>query len=542
MPKKIMSTIDGAPVVTNENAPIVTESQMEKVESEVKVVSETAPTVEKVKKEVKVSESKPMPESEKKEIAAVVEKAEEEVKLPEIKPLLEIKEEVKTDATIEKTVMKKVEATPVVENAKSRVEIQVVKPVQTQTQFQPQQQFQHFRPQQQYQQNRPMPQRPMQQAPRVQAPPENVVTEPIRGVLELTSDGQGFVRPKFIPTYKDAYLGSMQIRRYGLRAGDMVEGAAKAPKEGEKYWAMTRIDKINDMDMALALKRPEFKDLVPIYAEKQIKLETDPQILSTRILDLFCPIGFGQRGMVVSPPKAGKTTLLKEIAAGVAINYPKAHLMAVLVGERPEEVTDMQRFIKGEVVASSFDQKPEEQTRAAEIAMERAKRLVELGQDVVIVFDSITRLARAYNLAIPTSGRTLSGGFDPAALYPSKRFFGAARNIENGGSLTIIGTSLVDTGSKMDDLIFEEFKGTGNMELRLERKLAERRIYPAFDILRSGTRKEELLLAPEVLAKIIAIRRMFDTIGDSDQAASMIIEQMNKTKNNEEFLAKVGKK
>ena len=238
-------------------------------------------------------------------------------------------------------------------------------------------------------------------------------------------------------------------------------------------------------------------------------------ICSTRIIDLFSPIGFGQRGMVVSPPKAGKTTLLKEIAAGVAINYPEVHLMAVLVGERPEEVTDMQRFIKGEVVASSFDQKPEEQTRSAEIAMERAKRLVEMGKDVFMVFDSITRLARAYNLAIPTSGRTLSGGFDPAALYPSKKFFGAARKIENGGSLTIIGTALVDTGSKMDDLIFEEFKGTGNMELRLERNLAERRIFPAFDILRSGTRMENLLLEPTVMAKIISIRRMFDALGES---------------------------
>ena len=512
-----MSTAtDAAPVVETQQptTPIIEEKK--------------SPVIEKIAEEIKLPEIDTSIKTE--------EVKSEESELPEIKPILK-KEEIKIPAFAEATVGK--------DNVKSRVEIQVVKPVAT-TQPQPQAQFQNFRPQQQFQyqqQNRMMPQRPMPQAPmRTQAPVENVVTEPIRGVLEMTSDGQGFVRPKFIPTYKDAYLGSMQIRRYGLRAGDMIEGAAKAPKEGEKYWAMTRIDKINDMDMSAALKRPEFKDLVPIYAEKQIKLETDSEILSTRILDLFCPVGFGQRGMVVSPPKAGKTTLLKEIASGVAINYPEAHLMAVLVGERPEEVTDMQRFIKGEVVASSFDQKPEEQTRAAEIAMERAKRLVELGKDVVIVFDSITRLARAYNLAIPTSGRTLSGGFDPAALYPSKRFFGAARNIEGGGSLTIIGTALVDTGSKMDDLIFEEFKGTGNMELRLERKLAERRIYPAFDVLRSGTRKEELLLDPEVLAKIIAIRRMFDSIGDSDQAASLIIEQMNKTKNNEEFLAKIGKK
>ncbi|MFA5532698.1 MAG: transcription termination factor Rho [Candidatus Shapirobacteria bacterium] len=371
---------------------------------------------------------------------------------------------------------------------------------------------------------------------------QNQNVELISGILEVMPDNQGFVRPNFIPNGKDGFIGSMQIRRYGLRAGDFIVGAAKAPKDGEKYWVIVRIDSVNGGPLTAALNRPDFKDLVPVYPEKQMMLETDAGILSTRIMDLFCPVGFGQRGMVVSPPKAGKTTLLKEIAAGVAINYPKAHLMAVLVGERPEEVTDMQRFIKGEVVASSFDQKPEEQTRAAEIAMERAKRLVELGQDVVIVFDSITRLARAYNLAIPTSGRTLSGGFDPAALYPSKRFFGAARKIENGGSLTIIGTALVDTGSKMDDLIFEEFKGTGNMELRLERNLAERRIFPAFDILKSGTRKEELLLDPTVMTKVISMRRMFDAMGDNNNATEMIIEQMNKTKNNDEFMAKIGKK
>jgi len=369
-----------------------------------------------------------------------------------------------------------------------------------------------------------------------------VVVEAIRGVLEVMNDGQGFVRPKFTPSSKDAVIAAMQIRRYGLRAGDMVAGYAKAPRDGEKYWGMVRLDRVNEMELGQAFRRPDFKDLVPVYPEKQVKLETDRGVLSTRILDLFCPIGFGQRGMVVSPPKAGKTTLLKEIADGVAKNHPQVHLMAVLVGERPEEVTDMQRFVKGEVVASHFDQKPEEQTRAAEIAIERAKRLVELGKDVFVVFDSITRLARAYNLAIPTSGRTLSGGFDPAALYPSKRFFGAARKIENGGSLTIIGTALVDTGSKMDDLIFEEFKGTGNMELRLERDLAERRIFPSFDILRSGTRREEFLLEGEVLARVMAMRRMFDTLDNKNEVTEMIIQQMAKTKNNEEFLAKVGKR
>jgi transcription termination factor Rho len=380
---------------------------------------------------------------------------------------------------------------------------------------------------------------------RYQAPAQTLApihTETILGTLEIMPDSSGFVRPKFIPSFKDAYIGSMQIRKYGLRMGDMILGAAKAPKENEKYWAMTRIDKVNGLDLIQVQKRPEFKDLVPIYPQKQVKLETEADIFSTRIIDLFSPIGFGQRGMVVSPPKAGKTTLLKEIAAGISKNYPEVHLMAVLVGERPEEVTDMQRFIKGEVIASSFDQKPEEQTRSAEIAMERAKRLVEMGKDVFMVFDSITRLARAYNLAIPTSGRTLSGGFDPAALYPSKRFFGAARKIEGGGSLTIIGTALVDTGSKMDDLIFEEFKGTGNMELRLERGLAERRIFPAFDILKSGTRMENLLLDPAVLAKIISIRRMFDALGERNETTEMILGQMTKTKNNQEFLDKIGKK
>jgi len=390
--------------------------------------------------------------------------------------------------------------------------------------------------------------KPVYQAPHINiAPPAPVVTqtpqmEMVIGALDIMPDGQGFIRPKFTPAPKDAFLASMQIRRYSLRPGDMITGVAKAPSHNEKHWAMVRIDKVNGMDLNSAVNRPEFKDLVPIYPVKQAKLEFDPTILSTRIIDLFSPIGFGQRGMIVSPPKAGKTTLLKEIAAGVSANYPEVHLMAVLVGERPEEVTDMQRFIKGEVVASSFDQKPEDQTRAAEIAIERAKRLVELGKDVFMVFDSITRLARAYNLAIPTSGRTLSGGFDPAALYPSKKFFGAARKIEGGGSLTIIGTSLVDTGSKMDDLVFEEFKGTGNMELRLERRLADRRIFPAFDILKSGTRRDDLLLTPETMERIISIRRMFDALGDREDTGEVVIEQMRKTKTNEEFLMKIGKK
>ena len=365
--------------------------------------------------------------------------------------------------------------------------------------------------------------------------------EAITGALDIMPDGQGFVRPKFTPSPKDAVLSSMLIRRWDLRMGDIVSGSMRVAKEGEKYNGMTSLQKINGVQLSQPLKRVEFRDLVPVYAEKQIKLETASENLSTRIIDLFCPIGFGQRGMVVSPPKAGKTTLLKEIADGVAKNYPDVHLMAVLVGERPEEVTDMQRFIKGEVIASSFDQKPEEQARAAEIAIERAKRLVEMGKDVFMIFDSITRLARAYNLAIPGSGRTLSGGFDPAALYPSKKFFGAARKIEFGGSLTIIGTALVDTGSKMDELIFEEFKGTGNMELRLERELADRRIFPAFDILKSGTRKEEFLLDPKVLSQLIGMRRLFDAMSNKMEITEMIIEQMRKTKNNEEFMMKVAK-
>ncbi|MBI2465598.1 transcription termination factor Rho [Candidatus Shapirobacteria bacterium] len=420
---------------------------------------------------------------------------------------------------------------PLVEEVKVVVEKPTNRVVmQPQRQQQPSRDYQ---PPQQYQR---------QLTPKPPMSDPNMKLEAITGVLDILQDGQGFVRPKFTPSIKDSFLAAMQVRRYNLRPGDMLTGVAKAPMHNEKHWSIVRIDKVNGMELASANNRLDFKDLVPIYPQKQLKLEFDPETLSTRIIDLFSPIGFGQRGMIVSPPKAGKTTLLKEIAAGVAANHPEVHLMAVLVGERPEEVTDMQRFIKGEVIASHFDQKPEEQTRAAEIAIERAKRLVELGKDVFIVFDSITRLARAYNLAIPTSGRTLSGGFDPAALYPSKRFFGAARKIENGGSLTIIGTALVDTGSKMDDLVFEEFKGTGNMELKLERRLAERRIFPAFDILKSGTRKEELLLELKVLERIMGIRRMFDALGDREDTGEVVIEQMRKTKTNQEFLDKIGKK
>lgn len=371
---------------------------------------------------------------------------------------------------------------------------------------------------------------------------QKVIAQPISGFLDVGGDGNGFVRPNFVPNGKDIYLPNNQIRHLNLRPGDLVTGFARPAKKGEKYGCMVRIDKVNGLALTELVNRQDFRDLIPIYPNKKIIIESEGGFLSTRIIDLFCPIGFGQRGMIVSPPKAGKTTLLKEIADGVSKNYPNIHLMAVLVGERPEEVTDMKRFLKGEVVASSFDQKPEEQTKAAEIAMERAKRLVEMGKDVFMVFDSITRLARAYNLAIPTSGRTLSGGFDPAALYPSKKFFGSARNIEGGGSLTIIGTALVDTGSKMDDLIFEEFKGTGNMELWLTRELAERRIFPAFDLNKSGTRKEEFLLKPDELEATVKIRRMLDALGNKGGDNSMaIIEQMGKTKDNADFLAKLSK-
>jgi transcription termination factor Rho len=363
-------------------------------------------------------------------------------------------------------------------------------------------------------------------------------TVPFKGFLDIFSEGHGFLRPTFVPSRGDAYISASQISRFRLRKGDLVEGQARPPKEGERYYGILVVEKVNGLDPMGATRRPVFRELTPIYPEKLVKLETKKDFLANRIIDLLAPIGFGQRGMIVSPPKAGKTWLLKEIAQGVAENFPETHLMAILVGERPEEVTDIRRSIKGEVVASNFDEKPEEQTRAAEMGIERAKRLVEMGKDVFVIFDSITRLARAYNLAVPVSGRTLSGGFDPAALYPSKRFFGAARKIENGGSLTIIGTALVDTGSRMDELIYEEFKGTGNMELHLDRRLAENRIYPAIDILRSATRKDELLLDPKVFEKIQTMRRMIGLL-DKEEKTSTIIEQIKKTKSNVEFLRRL---
>lgn len=365
-------------------------------------------------------------------------------------------------------------------------------------------------------------------------------TEMVKGYLDIQPEGHGFLRPKFIPSSRDIYISQSQIRRFMLRGGDMVEGMARPPKDTERYYGLLKVEKVNEMSAEESMKRPYFDDLTAIYPKSQLVLATGPKPLSTRIIDLVAPIGLGQRGMIVSPPKAGKTTIMKEIAAGIAQNFPKAHIMAALIGERPEEVTDISQSVKGDVVASNFDEPPENQTKVAEITLERAKRLVELGVDVVILLDSITRLARAYNLSVAPSGRTLSGGFDPAALWPAKRFFGAARNCQEGGSLTIIGTALVETGSRMDDLIYEEFKGTGNMELHLDRKLADRRIYPAINIERSGTRQEELLLSEEKLKRVVTMRRMIDML-NPDERTAIIIERLSKAASNDEFLDSLGK-
>ncbi len=369
---------------------------------------------------------------------------------------------------------------------------------------------------------------------------QNTPTEEVKGFLDTQPEGHGFLRPKFIHSARDIYISQSQIRRFMLRPGDLVEGVARPPKDTERYFGLLKVEKVNGFPADEALRRPYFDDLTPIYPDKQMKLSTDTTPLSTRMIDLIAPIGFGQRGMIVSPPKAGKTTILKEIAAGISANFPDVHLMAALIGERPEEVTDISMSVRGEVVASNFDEPPENQTRVAEITLDRAKRMVELGKDVVILLDSITRLARAYNLAVEPSGRTLSGGFDPAALHPAKRFFGAARNCQEGGSLTIIGTALVETGSRMDDLIYEEFKGTGNMELHLDRRLAERRIFPSINIERSGTRGEERILAEDAYKKIVTMRRMMDMLG-ADERTSIFVERLGKTKSNDEFLEALGK-
>ena len=366
------------------------------------------------------------------------------------------------------------------------------------------------------------------------------------GILEIMDEGYGFLRQ--VITYRasgDVHISQSQIRRFNLRNGDTVTGQVRPPKEGERYFGLVRVELINGMetDQVQSRYRPTFEHMTPIFPEKQVILETSGSELSTRMVDLFAPIGLGQRGLIVSPPKAGKTTMLKQIAHGVQENCPEATLMVALIGERPEEVTDMRRAVDGDVFASTFDESVEEQCRVAELALERAKRLVEMGQDVIILLDSITRLTRAYNLAVPTSGRTLSGGIDPAALYPPKKFFGGARNIEEGGSLTIIATCLVDTGSRMDEVIYEEFKGTGNMELHLDRRLAERRYFPAVDIVRSGTRREELLFNEETLKQIVLLRRMISLISNDGavSATERVLERLAKSDNNEECLANLNK-
>ncbi len=366
------------------------------------------------------------------------------------------------------------------------------------------------------------------------------------GILETTDESYGFLRQvsSHVPA-GDVYISQSQIRRFGLRAGDKVTGQVRPPKEGERYFGLVRVEKINglDPDQVNSRFRAQFEHMTPIFPEEQMVLETTGSNLATRMIDLFAPIGLGQRGLIVSPPKAGKTTMLKQIAHGISVNCPNVILMVVLIGERPEEVTDMRRAVSGDVFASTFDDSVEDQCRTGELALERAKRLVEFGNDVVILLDSITRLTRAYNLAVPSSGRTLSGGIDPIALYPPKKFIGAARNIEEGGSLTIIANCLVDTGSRMDEVIYEEFKGTGNMELHLDRRLAERRYFPAVDIMRSGTRREELLFSEETMKQIVLLRRMVSLISNDGtaNATERVLERLARTDSNREFLANLNK-
>ncbi len=382
------------------------------------------------------------------------------------------------------------------------------------------------------------------------AEPELVIAEddvliPIAGILDvLDSQGYAFVRTTgYLPGPNDVYVSLSQVRKHGLRKGDVIEGAVRQPRDGErreKFNALVRLDKVNGLDPEKSASRPEFAKLVPLYPQDRLRLETDPGNMITRIIDLICPIGKGQRGLIVSPPKAGKTTILQAIANAITKNNPECHLMVVLVDERPEEVTDMQRTVKGEVIHSTFDHPADDHTTVAELAIERAKRLVEMGHDVVILLDNITRLGRAYNNSAPASGRILSGGVDSTALYPPKRFFGAARNIEHGGSLTILAAALIETGSRMDEVIFEEFKGTGNMELRLRRELAEKRLFPAVDVDASSTRKEEILLAPEELKIVWQLRRVLHAL-EPQQALELLMEQMRKTKSNAEFLLQVQK-
>ena len=372
---------------------------------------------------------------------------------------------------------------------------------------------------------------------------EDDVLIPIAGILDVL-DNYGFIRTTgYLPGSNDVYVSLSQVRRHGLRKGDVIEGAVRQPREGErreKFNALVRLDKINGLDPEQSRGRPDFSKLVPLYPQDRLRLETDPTVLTTRIMDLVSPIGKGQRGLIVSPPKAGKTMILQAIANAITKNNPECHLMVVLVDERPEEVTDMQRSVKGEVIHSTFDRPAEDHTTVAELAIERAKRLVEMGHDVVVLLDSITRLGRAYNLAAPASGRIMSGGVDSTALYPPKRFFGAARNIEHGGSLTILATALIETGSRADEVIFEEFKGTGNMELRLRRELADKRIFPAIDVDASGTRKEEILMTPEELKIVWQLRRVLHAL-EPQQALEVLMERMKETKSNAEFLLHVQK-
>ncbi len=366
------------------------------------------------------------------------------------------------------------------------------------------------------------------------------------GILEIMDEGIGFLRSaRYSISDDDVYVSQAQLRRYELRSGDLIIGHVRAPRESERHWGLLKVETVNGVDPEDARRRPKFETLTPIFPEKRFDLETRGDILATRMINLIAPIGRGQRGLIVSPPKSGKTTILKQIANAISTQYPDVHLMVALIGERPEEVTDMDRSVDAEVIASTFDEPVTSHVRTAEIALDRAKRLVEIGRHVVILMDSITRLARAYNLTVNPSGRTLSGGMDPSALYPPKHFFGAARNIEEGGSLTIIATCLVDTGSRLDDVVYEEFKGTGNMELHLSRKLQERRIFPAVDIERSSTRREDLLLGPDILQRVWTMRRMYGQMTsnppqgagmDQTVATEAIITRMSKTKNNQDFL------
>ena len=374
-------------------------------------------------------------------------------------------------------------------------------------------------------------------------PEEN--TEKGGGILEIMPEGIGFLRENYQMSKNDIYVSQAQLRRFDLRNGDMVFGQIRPPRESERHYGLIKVESVNGSPAEKSRERVKFEHLTPIFPDQRIDLETTHNILSNRMINLIAPIGRGQRAMIVSPPKAGKTSILKDVANAISENYPDINLMISLIGERPEEVTDMDRSVEGEVVASTFDEPVTSHVRTAEITLNRAKRLVEIGRDVVILMDSLTRLARAYNLVVNPSGRTLSGGMDPSALYPPKRFYGAARNIENGGSLTIIATALIDTGSRLDDVVYEEFKGTGNMELHLSRRLQERRIFPAIDIERSSTRREELLLSPEILQRVWLMRRMYlQMIGQAPQGAGMdpavaseaILNKMNHTKDNIEFL------